>query len=165
MEKVDKDDKIKISFTINGEKKEMEVKSNQTLLTFIRDDLGLIGTKYGCGEGSCGVCTILMNGNPAKSCQYNVSAIDGKNIITIEGLSGEDDDLHPIQKAFAETGAVQCGYCIPGLILRTKWLLEKNSSPTREKAKRAISPILCRCTGYRKIIDAVMLASEKMEVD
>ncbi len=155
--------KVKISFTINGQEKEMEVEEDRNLLEFIREDLGLTGTKYSCGDGTCGTCTILMDGRPAKSCQLDVSIIDGKDIVTIEGLSDDDGELHPIQEAFIEAGAVQCGYCTPAMILRTKWLLENNPNPTREEAREAISPVLCRCTGYQKIIDAIILASEKME--
>ncbi len=157
------EEKIKISFTINREEKEMKVKKDRNLLKFIREDLGLTGTKYSCGDGTCGTCTILMDDRPVKSCQLDVSIIDGKELVTIEGLSGENGELHPIQEAFIEAGAVQCGYCTPGMILRTKWLLEKNPNPTREEAREAISAILCRCTGYQKIIDAVMLASEKVK--
>lgn len=155
--------KMEISFSINGQEKEMEVEEDRNLLEFIREDLGLTGTKYSCGDGTCGACTILMDGRPAKSCQLEVSIIDGKDVVTIEGLPGDDEELHPIQEAFIEAGAVQCGYCTPAMILRTKWLLENNPNPTREEAREAISPVLCRCTGYQKIIDAIILSSEKME--
>lgn len=155
--------KMEISFSINGQEKEMEVEEDRNLLEFIREDLGLTGTKYSCGDGTCGACTILMDGRPAKSCQLEVSIIDGKDVVTIEGLPDDDEELHPIQEAFIEAGAVQCGYCTPAMILRTKWLLENNPNPTREEAREAISPVLCRCTGYQKIIDAIILSSEKME--
>ncbi len=155
--------KTKISFTINGQEKEMKVEENRNLLKFIREDLGLTGTKYACGDGTCGACTILVDGRPMKSCQLDVSIIDGKDVVTIEGVNGDgDDELHPIQEAFIEAGAVQCGYCTPGMILRAKWLLEDNPNPSRREARKGISPVLCRCTGYQKIVDAIMLASEKM---
>lgn len=154
---------IEIGFTINGEERVIRTKPGKKLLDLIREDLGLTGTKYSCGEGICGTCTVLMDGRPVKSCQLDASIVENKEILTIEGLSGDgDEELHPIQKAFIEAGAVQCGYCTPAMILRTKWFLEKNPGPSREEARKAISPILCRCTGYKKIIDAIMLASEKM---
>ncbi|KXB00846.1 hypothetical protein AKJ40_00360 [candidate division MSBL1 archaeon SCGC-AAA259M10] len=154
---------IEIGFTINGEERVIRTKPGKKLLDLIREDLGLTGTKYSCGEGICGTCTVLMDGRPVKSCQLDASIVENKEILTIEGLSGDgDEELHPIQKAFIEAGAVQCGYCTPAMILRTKWFLEKNPDPSREEARKAISPILCRCTGYKKIIDAIMLASEKM---
>lgn len=157
------EDKVSINFTINGQKKEKEVKPERNLLDFIREDLRLLGTKFGCGEGICGTCTILMDGNPVKSCQLNATILDGKEIVTIEGISGNgESELHPIQEAFIEAGAVQCGYCTPAMILRTKWLLEKNPDPSREEARQAISPVLCRCTGYQKIVDAVILSAKKM---
>lgn len=153
---------IEIGFTINGEERVIRTKPGKKLLDLIREDLGLTGTKYSCGEGICGTCTVLMDGRPVKSCQLDASIVENKEILTIEGLSGDgDEELHPIQKAFIEAGAVQCGYCTPAMILRTKWFLEKNPGPSREEARKAISPILCRCTGYKKIIDAIMLASEK----
>lgn len=156
--------KTEINFTINGEQKEIEVDPDKKLRDFIREDLGLLGTKYGCESGICGLCTVLLDGNPVKSCQLNASMADDKEITTIEGISGDgEDELHPIQKAFIEAGAVQCGYCTPAMVLRTKWLLERNSDPSREEAREAISPVICRCTGYKKIIDGIMLAAEKMK--
>lgn len=157
------EEKTEVNFTINGEQKEIEVDPDRKLLDLIREDLGLLGTKYGCESGVCGMCTVLMGGNPVKSCQLNASMVDGKEITTIEGVSENGkDELHPIQKAFIEAGAVQCGYCTPAMILRTKWLLEKNSNPSRKEAREAISPVICRCTGYKKIVDGVLLAAEKM---
>lgn len=154
-------EKVEISFTINGQEREMEVDPSKKLLDFIREDLGLLGTKYGCGSGDCGNCTILVNGKPKTSCIMIAPQIDGKEITTIEGLT-ENDETHPIQEAFMEAGAIQCGYCTPAMILTTKWLLEKNPNPTRKETKKALSGVLCRCTGYKKIVDAVMLASEKL---
>jgi len=156
--------KAKIKFTINGKEKEMEVDVNKKLLYFIREDLALTGTKYGCGTGDCGACTVLINGIPVKSCQVPVSMVNGKEIITIEGISGKEGGLHPIQQAFVESGAVQCGYCTPAMILRVKAFLEKNPNPSRDEARRAISGALCRCTGYKKIVDAIILAAERMRM-
>ncbi|MBS3815456.1 MAG: (2Fe-2S)-binding protein [Hadesarchaea archaeon] len=155
-------DEISISFTINGETRETTIEPNRMLLDLIREDLGLTGTKYGCGTGDCGVCTVLINGEPEKSCIKPAKEVDGAEIVTIEGLSGENNGLHPIQEAFIEAGAVQCGYCTPAMILVTKSFLEKNPDPDREEAREAISEVLCRCTGYQKIIDSVILAAEKM---
>lgn len=154
-------EKVSINFTINGEEKEMEVDPSKKLLDFIREDLGLTGTKYGCGSGDCGNCTILVNGEPKTSCIMITPQIDGKEITTIEGIT-EKDETHPIQEAFMEAGAIQCGYCTPAMVLTTKWFLEKNPNPTRKEAKKALSGVLCRCTGYKKIVDAVMLASKKI---
>ncbi len=154
-------DEVTINFTINGEEKEMEVDPSKKLLDFIREDLGLTGTKYGCGSGDCGNCTILVNGEPKTSCIMITPQIDGKEITTIEGIT-EKDETHPIQEAFMEAGAIQCGYCTPAMVLTTKWFLEKNPNPTRKEAKKALSGVLCRCTGYKKIVDAVMLASKKI---
>lgn len=154
-------EKVSINFTINGEEKEMEVDPSKKLLDFIREDLGLTGTKYGCGSGDCGNCTILVNGEPKTSCIMITPQIDGEEITTIEGIT-EKDETHPIQEAFMEAGAIQCGYCTPAMVLTTKWFLEKNPNPTRKEAKKALSGVLCRCTGYKKIVDAVMLASKKI---
>lgn len=154
---------IEINFTINNEKKEARVKSNRMLLDFIREDLGLIGTKYGCGTGDCGVCKVLINGEPVNSCTIPAKEIDGKQVITIEGIRESSENLHPIQEAFMESGAVQCGYCTPAMILVAKSLLDKNPNPTREEARQAISSVLCRCTGYQKIVDGILLAAEKMK--
>lgn len=156
------DNKVEINFTINGEEKQVEVNPGRKLLDFIREDLGLTGTKYGCGSGDCGNCTILIDGEPNSSCLMLTPQIDGKDITTIEGVS-EREDTHPIQEAFMEAGAVQCGYCTPAMVLTTKWLLEKNPNPTREEAKKALSGVLCRCTGYKKLVDGVMLAAKKLK--
>lgn len=155
--------RVEVSFTINGEKREMSVDPNRRLLDFIREDLGLTGTKYGCGTGDCGVCKVLIDGEPVNSCTVPAKEVDGKKVITIEGLSEDSGGLHPIQEAFMEFGAVQCGYCTPAMILVAKSLLDKNPDPTREEARQAISSVLCRCTGYQKIVDGILLAAERME--
>lgn len=150
-----------IKFTINGERRKLVVKPNELLLNVIRDDLGLTGTKYGCGTGECGACTVLMEGKPVLSCLTLAVAADKKNITTIEGI-GNDGNLHPLQQAFVETGAIQCGFCIPGMILSAKALLDKNPNPSEDEIKGAIAGNLCRCTGYVKIIEAIKLAAERM---
>ena len=132
-----------------------EVPVNRTMLDFLRDDLKLTGTKCGCGAGECGTCTILVNGEPVNSCLMLATDADGKEVTTIEGLS-RDGDLHPLQKAFLAYGAIQCGYCTPGMILSSKALLDRNPHPTIDEVKKALSGNICRCTGYDKIFKAVM---------
>ncbi len=149
-----------IEFTINGRPKKKYVKPKELLLNVIRD-LGLTGTRYSCGIGECGACTVLVDGEPVLSCLTLAVAVDKKNITTIEGI-GTDENPHPLQKAFIETGAIQCGFCTPGMILSAKALLDKNRNPTEDEIKEAISGDLCRCTGYVKIIEAIKLAAKHM---
>ncbi|MFY9398667.1 MAG: (2Fe-2S)-binding protein [Desulfomonilia bacterium] len=149
-----------IKLTINGDPYEMEVEPNLILNALLRDRLGLTGTKISCGEGECGACTILVDGKPMLSCSMLAVAANGKNITTIEGLA-KDGELHVIQKKFIEKGAIQCGYCSPGMILAVKVLLDENPHPTREDVKKAIGGNLCRCTGYVKIIDAALAAASE----
>ena len=143
-----------INLTVNGESYEMFVDPFKTLLDVIRNDLGLIGTKEGCSTGDCGACTIIMNGKPVNSCLILAPEADGSEIITIEGLA-DGDKLHPIQEAFIKHGAVQCGFCIPGMILSTKALLDENPNPSEEQIRDYIAGNLCRCTGYQKIVEAI----------
>jgi carbon-monoxide dehydrogenase small subunit len=150
-----------IEFTINGKRRKLVVKTNDLLLNVIREDLGLTGTKYGCGTGECGACTVLMDGKPVLSCLTLAVSADGRNVTTIEGV-GTNENPHPLQEAFVEVGAVQCGYCTPGMILSAKALLDKNPNPTEEEIKTAIGGNLCRCTGYVKIIEAIQLAAKRM---
>lgn len=145
---------MKIAFTLNREEIDMELDPGRRVVDVLREDLGLTGTKEGCGSGECGACTILVDGEPRASCLMLAVQLQGRHIMTIEGLS-KDSKLHPIQKAFIECGAVQCGFCTPGMILSSFHLLEKNSSPCRKDIREAISGNLCRCTGYNKIVDAV----------
>ena len=152
---------MKVRMKVNGNWIEAETGSDRILLDFIREDLGLTGTKKGCEEGECGACTILMNGKAVASCLIPALKADGAEILTVEGL-GKKDRLHPLQQAFLEEGAVQCGYCTPGMLLSAKALLDENPEPTVEEVKEAISGNLCRCTGYTKITRAVQVASEKM---
>ncbi|SHI15013.1 (2Fe-2S)-binding protein [Sporanaerobacter acetigenes] len=152
----------KISLMVNGENKTLDVEEDKRLLDFLRDDLGLIGVKEGCGEGECGACTVIMDGQAVVSCLVMAFQADGSHITTIEGLA-KNGELHPIQKAFIDSGAVQCGFCTPGMILSAKALLDKNPHPTREEIREGLSGNLCRCTGYNKIVDAVERAILYME--
>ena len=146
-------------FVVNGKPYEVIVKPHMTLVEVLRDQLGLTGTKHGCGIGLCGACTVLVEGKPILACLTLAITVREKNILTIEGLA-KGDKLHPIQKAFVDYGAVQCGFCTPGMILSAKALLDRNPTPTEEEVKVALSGNLCRCTGYEKIIGAVLAASE-----
>ena len=143
-----------ITLKVNGDAYNLTVDTRMTLLEAIREKIGLTGTKDGCGVGECGTCTVLMDGKPIYSCLMLAVEADGKEILTIEGLA-TPEGLHPIQKAFIEHGAVQCGFCTPGMILSAKALLDENPNPTKEEIKEAISGNLCRCTGYQKIIEAI----------
>ncbi len=148
-----------IKFVLNGKPVEVRVPSHWTLLKLLRERLGLTGTKEGCGIGECGACTVLLDGTPVNACLILAPKAEGKEILTIEGL-GNRDRLHPLQRSFVDHGAVQCGFCTPGILMSAKALLEKNSSPTREEIKDAISGHLCRCTGYQQIIEAIEAAKK-----
>jgi len=148
-------------FIINNRPYELLVEPNITLVELLREQLDLTGTKCACGVGECGSCTILVDGKPTLSCSTLALAIQGKDILTIEGLA-QGTTLHPIQQAFIDCGAIQCGFCTPGMILMAKALLDENPNPTREEVKEGLGGNLCRCTGYVKIIDAVLAAAETM---
>jgi len=150
------------TFKINGRSYEAIITPNMTLSELLREKLDLTGTKYACGVGECGSCTVLVDGKPALSCSTLAIAVRNKDILTIEGLA-RGTELHPIQQAFIDTGAMQCGFCSPGMILMSKALLDENPKPTREEVKEGLGGNLCRCTGYVKIIDAVMAAAETMK--
>ena len=150
-----------VKFIVNGKSYEIPIEPQMTLVEVLRDKLDITGTKLSCGAGECGACTVLIDGKPALSCLTLAITAKEKNILTIEGLA-EGGDLHPIQKAFIDHGAIQCGFCTPGMILTTKALLDENSNPTQEEVKKALAGNLCRCTGYVKIIDAVLAAAEEM---
>ena len=150
-----------IRLTVNGEPCEILVKPNSTLLDVLRDQLDLTGTKLGCGSGDCGACTVIMNGKAVNACLVLALKSDGAEVITIEGLT-EGARLHPIQKAFMDKGALQCGFCTPGMILSAKALLDTNPRPTIEEIKKSIAGNLCRCTGYVKIIEAIQSAAKDM---
>ena len=152
---------IKVSINVNGINYCREIDPTVRLIDFLRDELKLKGTKEGCGEGECGACTVIVNGKTINSCLMLASSVNGKNVITIEGVSYKGK-LHPIQEAFMEVGAVQCGYCTPGMILSAKALLDKNPNANEEEIKVALSGNLCRCTGYKKIIQAILLAESKL---
>ncbi len=147
--------KKQIILTVNGHERSVLVEPRQTLLDVLRYDLRLTGTKEGCGDGNCGSCTILMDGQAVNSCLVLAVEADGHNILTIEGLV-QDGELHPLQKAFIEEGAVQCGFCTPGMIMNAKAILDINPHPTEEQVRLAIAGNLCRCTGYDKIVRAIL---------
>ena len=149
-----------IKFKVNGEECRIQVEPRQTLLDVLRYDLQLTGTKEGCGDGNCGSCTILLNGQAVNSCLILAIEADGQEITTIEGLS-TGGSLHPLQQAFIDEGAVQCGFCTPGLLLTAKAFLDSNAEPTEDEIRTAISGNLCRCTGYDKIVRAIMKASTR----
>jgi carbon-monoxide dehydrogenase small subunit len=156
---------LKVEFNLNGRNVSMSSSPNRTLLDVLRDDLGLTGAKDACGgEGECGACTVIMDGNLVNSCLVLIGQVDGHVILTIEGLS-DLGEIHPLQKAFVETGAVQCGYCIPGAILSAKALLNRVPDPTEQEIRESLSGNLCRCTGYKKMVDAVRLAAREMSHD
>lgn len=149
-----------VSLNVNGEKVKLEVEPRETLLDVLRERLHLTGAKEGCGTGDCGACTVLVDDVPVLSCLTLAVECDGKAIITIEGLA-KDGQLHPLQQAFIEKGALQCGFCTPGMILSSYSLLQHNPSPSRQEVSEAIAGNLCRCTGYVKIVDAVMAAARQ----
>jgi len=149
-----------INLHVNGEAFEVLTEVHKTLLEVLREDLGLTGTKRGCDLGTCGACTVLIEGKPYLSCLTLAVDVQGKNIITIEGLSLEGKP-HPLQEAFVEKGAIQCGFCTPGMIMTAKALIDENPHPSEIEVKRAISGNLCRCTGYIKIVEAIMSAVGK----
>ena len=151
-----------IQLTVNGEPVEAAVETNQTLLQFLRDGLGLTGTKHGCGLGDCGACTVIVDGMPVNSCLVLAVQAAGREVLTIEGLA-ENGKLHPIQQAFVDKGSIQCGFCSPGMILSAKALLDANPKPTELEIRTAISGNLCRCTGYQKIVEAVQEAVKTIE--
>jgi carbon-monoxide dehydrogenase small subunit len=148
-----------ISLKVNGYEYEVAVRPNRTLLEVLREDLRLTGTKEGCDDGSCGTCTVLLEGVPLRACLCLAVEAQGKEVTTIEGLA-EGDQLHPIQRAFVDHGAIQCGYCSPGMILTAKALLDTTPAPTEQDIKLAISGNFCRCTGYNKIVRAIKIASQ-----
>ena len=147
-----------ISLTVNGTEEQIQVPSNMTLLHALRDKLGFTGTKNGCEAGECGACTVLVNGEPTNACMVLAVELDGSEISTIEGLA-EGDKLSPLQQAFVELNAIQCGFCTPGMLMAGTALLERNPNPSEEDIKAAMVGNLCRCTGYQRIIDAVQKAS------
>ena len=156
-------EKKRVTLRINGEDHELFIYAHRTLAEVLRDELQLTGTKQSCSEGACGTCTVLLAGVPVRSCLLLAVDVDGKEITTIEGLA-ENGKLHPVQQAFVEHYAIQCGFCTPGMILTAKARLDKNPHPTEEEIRNAISGNICRCTGYTKIVEAIKAASETPEV-
>ena len=155
--------KKQITLTINGIEHDLLVAANETLAQVIRGpQVGLTGTKQGCELGDCGACTVLLDGKAVNSCLVLAAQVDGSNVITIEGLS-ENGKLHPIQQAFIDAGAIQCGYCTPGMVLKTKALLDSNPTPSRQEIREAMVGNLCRCTGYFKIVNAIENASAMLK--
>lgn len=146
---------------INGKEYKVNIESNWTLLYVLREVIGMTGTKEGCGTSDCGACKVIVDGEAVNSCSLKAINMEGKKIQTIEGL-GDSGNLHPIQEAFVESGAVQCGFCTPGMVMSAKALLDKNLEPTEVEIREGISKNLCRCTGYVKIVEAIKLASQKL---
>lgn len=148
-----------IHFILNGEPMEVEIEPHLTLLQVLRENLELTGTKEGCGMGECGACTVLLDGKTINSCIFPAMEAEGRNITTIEGLIDSQGNLHPVQKSFIEYGAIQCGFCTPGMVLSAKAILDENPKPTEEEIRNGIAGNLCRCTGYLQIIQAIKAAS------
>jgi len=153
---------LPVTITINGQEYSREVESRMLLSDFLRHDLGLTGTHVGCEHGVCGACTIMFDGESARSCLMFAVQADGHSITTVEGLATDRDNLHPLQQAFWEAHGLQCGYCTPGILMTLIPFLEQNPNPTEDEIRHALSGNLCRCTGYQHIVDAVKLAAENM---
>ncbi len=151
---------MKIALTVNGEQCEADVWAGESLLYALREHLGLYGSKNACEQGECGSCSVLLDGSLVCACLVLAAQAEGHDVVTVEGLSG-GDDLHPVQEAFVETGAVQCGFCTPGFVVAATELLRQNPDPSDDEIREALSGNLCRCTGYTKIFDAVRLAAER----
>lgn len=158
---VETNNKMAIAFTVNGDHHEILVAANQTALSVLRNQLGLTGTKYGCGTGDCCACSIIVNSKAVLSCLTLGADLDGCDVTTIEGLATANE-LHPVQSAFVTKGGAQCGFCTPGMIITIKSLLDENPSPTEEEVRQYIRGNLCRCTGYTKIVDAALEAARLM---
>ena len=153
-------EQITIQFNLNGRDVSVQADPNKRLVDFLREDMGMLSVKEGCGEGECGACTVIYNGEAVTSCLMLAGQVEGGSVITLEGVGRENGELDEIQQAFVEAGAVQCGYCTPGMILSAKALLDRNPKAGHEEIRRAMSGNLCRCTGYSKIIQAVEMARE-----
>ena len=148
--------KLSISLIVNGEEYDLDMPSNRTLLEVLREDLELTGTKESCGEGVCGSCTVLCDGLPIRSCLTLAAEVQGAKITTVEGLLMENGQLDPVQQSFIDHGAVQCGFCTPGMLMSTRAFLNQNPSPNESDVRKAISGNICRCTGYTKIVEAIL---------
>ncbi|BEQ16147.1 (2Fe-2S)-binding protein [Desulfoferula mesophila] len=154
--------KQNIELIVNGDRYEVAVEPNRMLVDVLREDLGLTGTKIGCAQGDCGACTVLMDGVSISSCLTLAVEAHQRELTTIEGLAASPQELHPIQESFVQHGAVQCGYCTPGMIMSAKHLLDQNPHPSEEQIRQGLSGNLCRCTGYNKIVEAIGAAADKM---
>jgi carbon-monoxide dehydrogenase small subunit len=152
----------RVALTVNGVDYEKEVEPRRLLVDFLRDDLELIGTHIGCEHGICGACTVLFNGRAIRSCLMFAVQADGAEITTVEGLAEDGKTLHPLQKAFREHHGLQCGFCTPGMLITAYELLGENPSPTEEEVREGLAGVLCRCTGYKQVVDSVMAAAGKM---
>lgn len=156
------ENKIIVRFKVNGREREVLTAPNRTALELLREDLGLTGVKHGCDDSNCGVCTVIVDGKATKSCCMLVGQLDGTEVVTIEGLETEEYGLHPLQKAFIEHFAIQCGYCTPGMILSAKALLDENPHATEDDIREALHGNMCRCTGYKKIVEAIEAARDEI---
>jgi aerobic-type carbon monoxide dehydrogenase small subunit (CoxS/CutS family) len=154
--------KTTLQFTLNGKPRSVSTESRRTLLDVLREDLDLTGTKYGCGEGQCRACTVLIDGNPVRSCLTEITEVADRKVETIEGLAS-DGNLHPVQQAFVAEGAMQCGYCVPGMVLTTVALLKRNPSPSRGQIIDALTGNICRCCGYVNILKAAERAAQSLK--
>ena len=154
--------KANIQFTLNGKPQRASTETRRTLLEVLREDLDLTGTKYGCGEGQCRACTVLLDGNSVRSCLTEISEVEGRKVETIEGLA-RDGKLHPVQESFVKEGAMQCGYCVPGMILATVALLKRNPTPNQAQIVEALNGNICRCCGYVNVLKAVQRAAQPRE--
>jgi carbon-monoxide dehydrogenase small subunit len=150
---------VRVSFSVNGRREQIDVEPRRTLADALRDDLGLTGTHLGCEQGVCGACTVLLDGEPVRSCLMLAVQADGCSLTTVEGLAAETGELHPLQQAFADCHGLQCGFCTPGFLISALHLLTENPDPTREDIRAGLSGNICRCTGYTGIVDAVRRAA------
>lgn len=154
-----------ITFVLNGHETQITIQEHWTLLHLLREELGLLGTKEGCGSGECGACTIIIDEKAVNSCIYLASDADGKNIVTIEGLASPNGTLHPIQQSFVDNAGIQCGFCSPGMIMSSKALLDEMPNPTEEEIKHALAGNICRCSGYKQIFDSVKAVRDSQVVE
>ena len=156
---------MRIAFNCNGKPVEVVIEEHQRLLDVLRDQLGLIGAKEGCGQGECGACTVIVDGRAVNSCLYPAPEIEGRSVVTIEGLARPDNELSELQRSFVEHGGIQCGFCTPGMIMSARALLDENPHPDRRQIRQALAGNLCRCTGYVQIVDSIEQAAGQDEND